>query len=220
MRTFIIFFIVLFLSTANPPVLSDISADISLGTIEWEWTFEVVSTESISGSYSHEIVIDEMDHVHVVWSDQTDYLNAGTDSDIFYKQWNGISWSAAEIVSTESTEYSGHPDIAIDSLGNLHVVWHDPTQILGAGSNYDIFYKTYNGTWSTTEVLSTESTDGVAAYNPTIAVDSADNLHVAWRDTSDYLGAGSDWDIFYKKNNGSWGLTQVISTESSGDSFN
>lgn len=50
--------------------------------------------------------------------------------------------------------------------------------------------------WSPTEVVSTESTGN--SYNPSLAVDTLGNVHVAWDDLTDYLESGTDEDIFYK----------------------
>jgi len=48
-----------------------------------------------------------------------------------------------------------------------------------------------------TEVVSTESTDN--SYYPSLAVDPDGNIHVAWYDDTDYGGAGTDADVFYKR---------------------
>jgi hypothetical protein len=37
------------------------------------------------------------------------------------------------------------------------------------------------------------------SWNPTIAVDEAGYVHIAWEDATDYNGAGADFDIFYKR---------------------
>ncbi len=50
--------------------------------------------------------------------------------------------------------------------------------------------------WSITEVVSTESTS--TSYSSSITVDSIGNIHVTWKDYTDYAGSGADEDIFYK----------------------
>ncbi|GAH33309.1 unnamed protein product, partial [marine sediment metagenome] len=67
-------------------------------------------------------------------------------------------------------------------------------------------------TWSTTEVVSTESI-GVS-YDPSLAIDTVGNIHIAWQDYSDYLGSGISWDIFYKRWDDSsslWTTTEYVS---------
>lgn len=45
-------------------------------------------------------------------------------------------------------------------------------------------------------MISTESSD--ISNRPTIAADSSGNLHLAWRDHTNYKGSGIDRDVFYK----------------------
>ncbi|MEE9410657.1 MAG: hypothetical protein V3V41_06995, partial [Candidatus Heimdallarchaeota archaeon] len=126
-------------------------------------------------------------------------------------------WTTTEVVSTESSQRSLRPSIAVDSKDNVHIVWHDLTNYNGAGSDEDIFYKCWNATtrsWTTTIIVSTESNGNSVA--PSIAIDENDNIHIVWRDPTNYLGSGSDWDIFYKQrfSNGTWKAAEVVSTES------
>ncbi|MFW9829564.1 MAG: hypothetical protein ACFFEY_18465 [Candidatus Thorarchaeota archaeon] len=160
----------------------------------------------------------------MVWEDDTNYNGSGSDSDIFYKQWNATSstWTITEVVSTESTDGSWYPHSAIDDIGNIHVVWDDNTNYNGSGSDSDIFYKrwdTTSSTWTTTEVVSTEST--VASWYAHIAIDATGNLHVVWDDRTNYSGSGTDLDIFYKRwdtTSSTWTTTEVVSTESTDES--
>ena len=192
-------------------------------TQSWTTT-QVVSTESTATSEFPSLAIDSKNNVHVVWDDATDYSNAGTDYDIFYKMFNTTtqSWTTTQVVSTDSTTTSDFPSLAIDSQNNVHVVWEDLTDTNAAGSDWDIFYKVYSATtqtWSNLKVVSTESTAG--SYTPNIAIDSKDNVHVVWYDTTDYGGSGVDGDIFYKmfdSNTKTWGTTIVVSTDSTSDS--
>jgi len=130
-------------------------------------------------------------------------------------------WTLTELVSSESTENSTYPCIAVDKDGSVHAVWQDRSDYGGSGSDGDIFYKKkpHGGSWTVTEVVSTESTG--ESSRPCIVVDNGGSVHVAWYDDTDYGGSGGDTDVFYKKkpDGGSWSLTEVVSTESSGGSF-
>jgi len=193
-------------------------------TKSWALT-EVVSTESTSDSYYPDLAIDDSGNVHIVWQDYTDYNSSGTDIDIFYKCKNATTglWTVTEVVSTESTGDSKFPKIAVDGPGNIYVTWYDLTNYGGSGTDPDIFYKVKGITthiWTTTTVISTEST--AQSYYPAIALDKFKNIHITWHDYTNYNGAGTDWDIFYKVWNfttTSWSTTTVVSTESSDDSF-
>ena len=187
----------------------------------WKWnTTDVVSTGSTEFSEVPSLDIDTAGNIHIAWRDFTDYAGAGPDGDIFYKQWDSTSstWTSTEVVSTESTAQSYNPSLGVDSAGDVHIAWEDWTDYAGAGSDRDIFYKRKNASslsWTTTEIVSTESTGD--SWDPSLAVDSAGDIHVAWGDQTDYAGSGTDWDIFYKRwdsSISSWTTTEVVSTES------
>ena len=202
--------------------LESFSKELKIST--WDWTTtEVVSTESTGGSKDQTLAADGSGNVHIAWHDYTAYSGSGTDLDIFYKRWNAntTTWTMTEVVSTESTGDSEEPTLAADGSGNVHIAWQDYTDYSGSGSDYDIFYKRWNATtvtWTTTEVVSTESTS--SSRYPTLAADSSGNVHIAWQDWM-YGGSGSDYDISYKRWNATtsaWTTTEVVSTESTGNS--
>ena len=186
-------------------------------TSTWAST-DVVSTESDASSNIPSIVVDLLGNVHVTWEDNTDY--GGTDKDIFYKYYDCLAemWSTTEVVSTESSETSTYPSIGVDSLRNIHITWCDYTDYLGSGTDADIFYKRFNAStsmWSTTEVISSISTSN--SYIPCLSIDSSDNVHIVWYDSTDYGGSGTDEDILYRGWNSkasTWNLVEVVSTES------
>jgi len=162
-------------------------------------TTEVVSTESTGDSYDPSLSVDSSGNVHVAWWDYTDYGGSGTDVDIFYKRYEvGSGWTTTEVVSTESTGNSFYPSLDLDSSRNIHVAWQDYTDYVGHGLDADIFYKRYEvGVgWTATEVVSTESK--AHSRYPSLTVDLARNVHIAWEDATDYGGSGTDADIFYK----------------------
>jgi hypothetical protein len=183
------------------------------------WTSTIVLSDSSSGaSIAPEIAADELGNVHVAWRDVTGLLSSGGDADVFYRLWNVTtgSWSAIELVSSESSNNMNWLSIAAKG-GEAFVVWQDPTNYLGSGTDTDLLFKMrqLGGTWTTAEVVSTESWS-ISRF-PAIALDNETNVHVSWDDGSDYSGAGLDQDVFYKYRNyttGVWSTTEVISTES------
>ncbi len=185
-------------------------------TASWTTT-EEVSTESTESSAAPTIATDGSGNVHIAWDD---YLTSGTEKDIFYKRWNATTaiWSTTEVVSTESTNTSAYPTIGVDGSGNVHIAWGDRTNYSSSGTDYDIFYKSWNSTtatWNSTEVVSKESTSD--SYAPTIALNGSGNAHIAWEDLTDYGGSGTDRDLFYKRwsaTTATWSTTEVVSTES------
>jgi hypothetical protein len=205
--------------TTQTPVLANTPVD-------WQWSaIEIVSAESDHYSIGPEIVRDPSGNIHMIWEEWDEIAGSGSDVDIFYKKLDVPTqvWSSAEVVSTESTTNSFDPSISSDPLGNIHVVWEEVSDYGGSGIDRDIFYKKLDVStlsWSTTEVISTESTQ--ISYDPSIVSDSQGNIHVTWEDYSDYDSSGTDADIFYKKWNVeflNWSITEVISIFNSGNSY-
>ena len=205
--------------------------DIDIFYKRWDsssssWTpTEVVSTVSTVNSEYPSLAVDSAGNVHIAWGDATDFAGSGGDRDIFYIRWDSstFSWSTTEVVSIDSTGLSTYPSLAADSKSNIHIAWLDKTNYASAGTDYDIFYKRLvsSSSWTTTEVVSIEST--ADSYIPSLAVDSVDNIHIAWYDLTDYDGCDLDVDIFYKSfdfSSSTWSLTEVVSTESTSDSLN
>jgi len=135
-------------------------------------------------SYWPAIAIDSNNNLHVVWSDSTP-----GNSEIYYKRSmdGGSTWSATKRLTWNSGN-SYYPAIAIDSNTNLHVVWYDHTP-----GNWEIYYKRSidgGSTWSTKRLSSTSGD----SYCPAIAIDSNNNLHVVWEDSTP-----GNFEIYYKK---------------------
>jgi len=185
----------------------------------------VVSTESDLNSHEPGITVDQNDNVHIVWYDNSNINYAGTDFDVLYKRFDTSTstWTETTVVSYLSTGDSGSPSITTDSRNNVHVVWTDYTDIYGAGTDKDIFYRRLDGAtlyWGNIELVSTSSTDTVNSAR--IAVDKLDNIHIVWSDNTDLYGAGIDQDIHYRKlfaSTSTWGGTIILSTESISASY-
>lgn len=145
----------------------------------------------------------------------TPYDNAGNGS--FSS--TPLQWGITKLVSTESYDEAGSPEVSVDSLGNLHFVWVDRSNYSIADLDYDIVYKKWNRdsrSWDDVVLISTGSTANV--YRPSMVIDSHDNIHIVWPDSSDIYGAGSDQDIFYKQwvnSSSSWKSAQLVSVTSS-----
>ncbi|MGD8544973.1 MAG: pectinesterase family protein, partial [Candidatus Bathyarchaeota archaeon] len=192
--------------------------------LQGSWTStEVVSTESTANSLRPSLAVDPNGNIHIAWDDTTDYVGSGSDPDIFYKRYEigpPGGWNTTEVVSTESTLASYDSSLDVDLRGRVHIAWEDQTD-LGCGSDWDIFYKKLLAgvNWTSTEVVSTESTE-VSLY-PSLGADLAGNVYVAWCDNTSYTGCGSDFDIFFKiwEVRTGWTTTEVVSTESPGDSW-
>jgi hypothetical protein len=117
-----------------------------------------------------------------------------TDSDI------------VEVRVTDSTQPSDQPEPAVDSNGNVHIVYSqyigEQPASEGEGepeSSWEIFYTLLDNEGNTLipSVQITES-DGMNSKRPEVVVDSENNAHVFWNDkrpnnTTSYT------DVYYKK---------------------
>lgn len=118
---------------------------------------------------------------HIVWMEFET-----TDRDIFYRNYNDVSFSTVTEISIDSgTEFQRVPAISAQ-LGIAHAVWSDK----GDG-DWDIVYRQRNGTtWETPQEISSDVASE-SQDKPDIASDNGVN-HVVWEDL-----AGGDNDIFY-----------------------
>ncbi len=120
-------------------------------------------------------------------------------------------WTPAKRLTWTSGD-SYKPGIAVDSKDTLHVVWHDYTP-----GPPEIYYKrsTDGGTtWSAVKRL-TWTPDG--SYEPAIAIDSSNNLHVVWHDYT-----SGPPEIYYKRSTdggATWSSAQRL-TWTSASSYN
>jgi hypothetical protein len=171
------------------------------------WTVGQRLTWTTEWSGSQAMAVDSSDILHAVWDD---YVPG--NAEIFYKKSTngGATWLPTQRLSWTSGS-SFYPDIAVDSSGNLFVVWPDYTQ-----GNGEICYKrsTDGGaSWVTGRRLSLTPGD---SSGPVLAVDSLDNVHVVWQDETP-----GNYEIYYKKSTdggAGWTAGQRLSW-TSGDSF-
>jgi len=135
---------------------------------------------------------------------------------IIEKDMSSWWWEPLELLSAESDSNNYFPRIAIDKGNNIHVVTYSTDDILGAGLDYDVFYKKFDyvtKSWSELELVSTDSSSISEA--PKIAVDLAGTVHIAWLESDDIMGSGTDRDIFYRQRTSSgWDSTELVSVES------
>jgi hypothetical protein len=134
-----------------------------------------------TSSTSPDIAIDSGNKLYVAWSASKSgnteiYFKKSTDSGTTWIGLKRLTWNAGQ---------STRPSIAVDSTGNIHVIWQDDTP-----GQWQIFYKksTDSGSsWSSYRRMTWAISQ---ALRPAIAKDSSDNLYLIY-DTSSY--------IYYKK---------------------
>ncbi len=161
------------------------------------WTQPVNLSSNAGQSYGPDIVTDSEGNINVVWCDRTP-----GNYDIFYSRSenNGGTWTQAVNLSNNMGE-SASPVIAIDSAGNINVVWHDYTP-----GNYEIFYSRSENNGNSWAQAKNISSNAGQSYGPDIVTDSEGNINVVWCDRTP-----GNYDIFYSRsenNGGTW--TQAV----------
>ena len=203
---------------------------ITRGVKKIDWSQIEVLSEPIKGQNSNlgsstwvEIAV-ENDKIYAVWWDSSNLYGSGSDSDIFYRYFDGFTWSDIQVISEPelgkniNTDQSRLPSIAVEN-GNIYVIWEDRTDMNGAGTDQDVFFRcnlTGQG-WEPIQVIS-EPVFG-QNYNTGLTYSSYDievkngKIYVAWGDNNETNNAGSDYDILYRCNltGTSWEPIQVIS---------
>lgn len=149
------------------------------------WSVAYRLTYNSGGSNRPAIAVDTHDNIHVVWDDESP-----GNFEIFYKKSTdgGTTWPAAYRLTYSSGD-SNNPDIAVISYTHINVVWKD-----NSSGNFEIYFKmSGNGgvNWEGAKRTTYSSGD---SFEPVIATDSSNNLHVVWEDNSP-----GNYEMFYKK---------------------
>ena len=170
------------LTPGNPEIYHKKSTD---GGVAWTASKRLTWTSGWTDYPA--IAIDGSGNPHVVWRD-----NTTGNEEVYYKKSTdgGSAWTTTKRLTWTSGGYR-RPAIAVDSSGNLQVVWNDNTP-----GNYDIYgRKSTDGgaTWTATQRLTWTSG---SSYSPDLAVDASDDFYVIWSDDSP-----GNFEVYYKKGN-------------------
>jgi hypothetical protein len=137
------------------------------------------------GSGESRVAVDGRGNINVIWND-----NTPGNLEIFFARSTdlGTTFSAPKNIS-HNTGASFSPQMAVDSAGNINVVWTDNTP-----GNDDIFFSRSSDGGTTFSTPLNLSHNGGNSFNTQIAVDSAGNINVVWED--DTLG---NLEIFFAR---------------------
>jgi hypothetical protein len=126
-------------------------------------------------SFNPRMAVDSKGKIDVVWVDDT----LGNPNVMFSHSSDGGATFSAPVNLSNDTAYFSSPQVAVDSLGNVHVVWESDS------GNSGIFYShsTDGVAFSAPLTLSTNTGGSIA---PQLALDLAGNVNVVWED--DVLG--------------------------------
>jgi hypothetical protein len=163
----------------------------------WSKPINMSNTSGPSGL--PKLIVDGKNHVYLFWMDTLDLLASDRFADagyLFYRIWNRSSWSAPLRVPAGGLGPAAWPDAAVDSGGNIHLVWMEhPASGAFVFTWYDgaqIFYSMWDGEGWTAPAKISRAAGG--ASRPRIAVSGGNKIHVVW--TESPLGA-INGEIYY-----------------------
>ena len=132
------------------------------------WTDPVQLSHSPGYAGYPSIAVDAQDRVHVVW-----YGFDGAFYQIYYRRLDGSGWTYERALTSEAVDAT-NPAIALGPEGTVHVAWFRENR----NATYtEVAYLRLEGD-SLAETLAVSEDLGSA--DPTIAVDSAGTVHLAW----------------------------------------
>jgi len=164
------------------------------------WINELAAADLVRDNISPALAVDSADILHLVYS------NAGADpnSRIRYRYRNAIGWSAEETITALR---SGDPSIAIDSVDNIHVAYSAVHPL--HNRNNVRYVSGTSGAWGAEEWV-TEIFSVWGQYYVAIAIDSANNVHLAWEGTGWGLNP-NNYNIQYRSRvGGLWQAQEAI----------
>jgi hypothetical protein len=147
------------------------------------------------------MVTDNSGKVWILWQSYREVENYIDGWDIYGIYNNGSSWSSPIRITTVDP-YDVEPKSAVDSSGNVWVVWRTERK-----PDSDIMYSYYNGfIWSSNAYITSSSDE---ERDPVITVDKYGNVWVVW-----YARKNGNWDLYAKYYNGvSWSTEIQVTTD-------
>jgi chitodextrinase len=131
--------------------------------------------------------------VHVVWTDTRPPISGPTSPDIYYANSTngGLSFNPSVRLNDDlgSAAEQSTPAIAVAPNRNVYVVWRDPR---GSPEVYYTRSIDFGATWSLNTYVNGDA-GNIDQRNPTIAIDAAGTVYVAW---TDYRNPNTAPDIF------------------------
>jgi hypothetical protein len=129
-------------------------------------------------------------------------FNLVGDNQLYYRQStnNGATWSAR--VQISSGNKSAAPSMALDSAGNLHIVWINDQC---GNSIYNVFYRVRSASGTLSGISKPKDECGTFQNRPQISIANGKPQVVFARDTS------ANGEIYYARLEGSQWLSQNIS---------
>ena len=163
------------------------------------WSIAIKLTNDSNQNFGSSVLIARDGTVWVVWSKGA----AGNPYQLFYKTYNGVSWTSdTQIVTSSSSDE--HPSLLQDRNGTLWLFWGRLIVVSTLIQYYDLFGKySYNlgQTWSSEFDLTNNPSTGTVDSQMPNAIQSTTDVKPIWIFYSSNLNV-SDLDIYAKISSG------------------
>ncbi|MDD5477349.1 MAG: hypothetical protein PHG87_03995 [Candidatus Omnitrophica bacterium] len=145
------------------------------------------------------IAIDSSDNLYIAWAGKGWGTNTA-NFNIKYRKYNKATalWDTQESV-TDAAYDQFAPALALDSSNNIHVAWYGKGWGTNTANN-NIQYRKRTTSWQTQESVTDAAYDQFA---PALALDSSNNIHVAWYGKGWGTNTANN-NIQYRKKTASW----------------
>ncbi len=177
----------------------------------WTVPVRVADDASLADKRAAALATSAEGRLHAVWVD--DRLEPGEALYYARLEPGARQWSAdLRVRHRGESAVMGHPDLAIDGLGQLHLVWEEA----GPEGDVDVFHSLLpagGGAWTPAHRVNTDP-PGAAQSSPAIAVDPYGTLHVVWED---YRRGGADLYFAQRVSSGEWVPNQRFHHAQTGD---
>lgn len=173
---------------------------IPLDSFATSWSTPFLVSDDPYRPWHHAITVDKMNRVWVVWSSD-DTLHA---SNLYARYHNVDGWSETMIVVEDSCSI-WEPQVAVDSLNNVWIVW---TRYCWQDATWRIYSCYYDGTaWRPVEQV---DPDTGWVHAPSITVTPSGEIWVAYMHGSMPYG-GYFRTVVSRREEGGWSAPTIIS---------
>ncbi len=204
------------LSTSTSSVTFGDRHDVTLNTGE--------SNAAVDSTYAPSIVVNTSTGVMYAVYASTEFVNANGLSSYYNIAMRtstdgGATWGARVDVTTNTSTFSYNPVVALDSSGNVYVVYRSREKFASA-YNIALRKSTDGGaTWGARVDVTTNTTSNVNSYNPAIALDSSNNWYVTYYST-EFNSTYSNIALRKSTDGGAtWGARVDVTASTGVDSF-
>jgi type II secretory pathway pseudopilin PulG len=183
----------------------------STGLYEKQWADDVQITTA-NNKKSPRVATFGTNYFYAIWSDARN-----GNQDVYLQKFNSADgsavWNDVKVNVDANNADQMNPDLAVDSAGNVYVVWMDDRN-----GDWDIYAQRYdsdgNNLWVFDMEVKRDSGVAIDQENPKVVVDDEDNFYVVWEDDRN-----GNKDIFLSKFDGNANTLfteRRVNTDSSG----